>query len=160
MSLRARFGFKDDGTPQSRIVVAGADIDAATLAQIVFDADFAAVRVAYAGFITNPGGAYLDLGPVASWPDMGFIPFCMVAAWSEEFGFYDGYFQDTPANGPYGPYASGDAIMQCAFLDEVPQGGCLNSVIGVVTSAGLDGTVTFSFDEGVFSYVVFAFPTG
>lgn len=163
MSLRARFGFKDDGTPQSRIVVAGANIDSATLSQIVFDADYAAVRIAYSGSVNYSGAANRSFSTLLTYPDMGYIPLAMVAAYAfpNAMKFYNAYYD---ASSPYGDatsyFTSAAAIMPCSFMDEMPtQGWSINSVEATVTRTSLQARSTFLF-SGKLNYVIFAIPTG
>jgi hypothetical protein len=163
MSLRARFGFRDDGKAQCRIVMAGADIDNASLAQIVFDADYAAVRIAYSGSVTYTGSANRTMSTLLTFPDMGYIPLAMIAACPgvNTLAFYQSYLDSSDPGGQrYSLFTGPSAVMACSFMDEVPsQGWSINSVEATVTRTTLRARSTFSY-AGKLNYVIFAIPTG
>ncbi|MFC2248551.1 hypothetical protein ACETRX_02885 [Labrys portucalensis] len=154
MVQRARFGFRpSDGKPQFRIVLPGVDIDAATWAQIVFDADYAVTRLAYSGSVAYSGAQGRNFQTLLTWPDMGYIPFTLIAAYSAN-GYR--YYQSDPPIGPYGPSWEGEAIMACTYMATYND---INSVDATVTRTSLQARSCFSF-SGQLTYAVFGIPAG
>ncbi|MGO4339019.1 hypothetical protein AB4037_29295 [Labrys sp. KB_33_2] len=154
MGLRARFGFRpSDGKPQFRIVLPGVDSDSATLAQIVFDADYAAARLAYSGSIAYSGSSSKGFQQILTWPDMGYIPFTLVALYSAT-GYR--YYQSDAPYGPYGPAWAGEAVMPFTYMATWADINCSDAT---VTRTGLQARGTFSF-TGRLAYAVFAIPAG
>lgn len=154
MVQRARFGLRpSDGKPQFRIVLPGVDIDAATWAQIVFDADYAVTRLAYYGSVAYTGDRGRAFSSLLTWPDMGYIPFALIAAYSDT-GYR--FYQSDPPIGPYGPSWPNRAIMSCTYMATYND---INSVDATVTRTGISARCCFSF-SGRLVYAVFGIPAG
>lgn len=153
MAQRAIFGFTDDHQPKFRIVKPGVDINNATLAQIVYDADYMAARLLFYGQLNYSGSRSKNFQTVQSWPDLGYIPYCLIAAFSKT-GYR--YYQSDPPYGPYGPSWPNSAIMQSTYMATYAD---INCVDAFVYRTSLSMRCTFSF-SGILSYAVFAIPTG
>lgn len=153
MAKRALFGFNDSHQPKFRIVKPGVNLETATLAQIVYDADYMAARLLFYGQLNYTGSSSRAFSTVLSWPDLGYIPYCLIGAFSK-VGFR--YYQSDAPYGPYGPAFPNNAVMQSTYMATWAD---INCVDAFALRTGLQMRCTFSF-SGILSYAVFAIPTG
>jgi hypothetical protein len=153
MARRALFGFDDTHKPRFRIVKPGVNLETATLAQIVYDADYIAARLLFYGQLNYTGSNTRAFQTVLSWPDLGYIPYCLIGSFSK-VGYR--YYASDPPYGPYGPSWPNGAIMQQTYMATWAD---INCVDAFALSTGLQMRCTYSF-SGLLAYAVFAIPTG